>query len=44
MHRLLYRLIAGLARLAVRSDRARDLEMIVLRHMVLGGNGKDSLL
>ena len=32
--RLLYRLIAALARLAVRSGRAKDLEIIVLRHQL----------
>ena len=38
--RVLYHLIAGLARLAVRSGRAKDLEIIVLRHQlaVLGRN------
>jgi transposase InsO family protein len=38
--RILYRLIAALARLAVRSGRAKDLEIIVLRHQlaVLGRN------
>jgi len=38
--RVLYRLIAALARLAVRSGRAKDLEIIVLRHQlaVLGDN------
>jgi len=30
VQRILYRLIAGLARLAVRSGRAKDLELIVL--------------
>ena len=40
MCRVLYHLIAGLARLAVRSGRAKDLEIIVLRHQlaVLGRN------
>ena len=30
--RILYRLLAALARLAVRSGRSKDLEIIVLRH------------
>ncbi len=34
MHRLLYRLIAALARLAVRSGHSKDLEIIVLRHQL----------
>ncbi|MCP3910758.1 MAG: transposase [Actinomycetia bacterium] len=34
MSRILYRLIAGLARLAVRSARSKDLELIVLRHQL----------
>ena len=34
MSRLLYRLLVGLAGLAVRSGRSRDLEIIVLRHQV----------
>ncbi len=34
MHRILYCVIAGLARLAVRSGRSKDLEIIVLRHQV----------
>ena len=34
MHRILYRLIANLAQLAVRSGRAKDLEIIVLRHQL----------
>ena len=34
MSRLLYRLIATLARLAVRSGRSKDLEIIVLRHQL----------
>ena len=40
MCRILYRLIAALAGLAVRSGRAKDLEIIVLRHQlaVLGRN------
>ena len=39
--RILYHLNAGLARLAVRSGRARDLEIVVLRHQlaVLARNG-----
>ncbi|MDH3192882.1 MAG: hypothetical protein OEM40_01050, partial [Acidimicrobiia bacterium] len=32
MYRILYRFLAGLARLAVRSERSKDLEIIVLRH------------
>jgi len=32
--RLLYRLIAALASLAVRSGRSKDLEIIVLRHQL----------
>jgi len=32
--RILYRLIAGLARLAARSGRCKDLELIVLRHQL----------
>jgi putative transposase len=32
--RILYRLIAGLARLAARSGRSKDLELIVLRHQL----------
>ena len=32
--RLLYHLIAALARLAVRSGRSKDLEIIVLRHQL----------
>ena len=34
MHRILYRLIASLARLIVRSGRSKDLEIIVLRHQL----------
>jgi hypothetical protein len=34
MHRILYRIIAALARLAVRSRRSKDLEIIVLRHQL----------
>ena len=34
MCRILYHLIAALARLAVRSGRAKDLEIIVLRHQL----------
>jgi putative transposase len=34
MHRILYRLIAALARLAVRSGHSKDLEIIVLRHQL----------
>ncbi len=34
MFRILYRLIAMLTRLAVRSDRSKDLEIIVLRHQL----------
>jgi putative transposase len=32
MYRILYRFLASLARLAVRSGRSKDLEIIVLRH------------
>ena len=32
MFRILYQLVSGLARLAVRSGRSKDLELIVLRH------------
>jgi hypothetical protein len=32
VYRILYRLLAGLACLAVRSERSKDLEIIVLRH------------
>ena len=34
MCRILYRLLASLARLAVRSGRSKDLEIIVLRHQL----------
>ena len=34
MHRICYRLITALARLAVRSGRSKDLEIIVLRHQI----------
>ena len=34
MARVLYRLLVGLAALAVRSGRARDIEIVVLRHQV----------
>lgn len=34
MFRILYRLIAMLARLAVRSGRSKDLQIIVLRHQL----------
>ena len=34
MSRILYRLIATLARLAVRSGRSKDLEIMVLRHQL----------
>ena len=34
MFRILYRFLASLARLAVRSGRSKDLEIIVLRHQV----------
>jgi transposase InsO family protein len=34
VYRIFYRLIAGLARLAVRSGRAKDLEIVVLRHQL----------
>lgn len=32
MFRILYRLVSGLAQLAVRSGRSKDLELVVLRH------------
>lgn len=34
MFHLFYRLLAGLARLAARSGRSKDLEIIVLRHQL----------
>ena len=34
MSRILHRLIAGLARLAARCGRSKDLELIVLRHQL----------
>ncbi|MCP3912798.1 MAG: integrase, partial [Actinomycetia bacterium] len=34
MSRVLYRLIAALARLAIRSGRSKDLEIVVLRHQL----------
>ena len=34
MHRILYRLIAALAPLAVRTGHSKDLEVIVLRHQL----------
>jgi hypothetical protein len=34
MLRILYRLLAALARLAIRSGRSKDLEIIVLRHQL----------
>ena len=34
MYRRLYRLLAGLACLAVRSERSKDLEIVVLRHQL----------
>ena len=34
MCRILYRLLVSLARLAVRSGRSKDLEVIVLRHQL----------
>ena len=34
MYRILYRFLASLARLAVRSGRSKDLEIIVLRHQL----------
>ena len=34
MCRILYRLLVSLARLAVRSGRSKDLEIIVLRHQL----------
>jgi putative transposase len=46
MHRILFRLIAALARLAVRSGRSKDLEIIVLRHQlgVLGRQAERPVL
>jgi len=35
VYRIFYRLIAGLAWLAVRSGRSKDLEIIVLRHQLM---------
>ena len=32
MYRILYRFLASLARLTVRSGRSKDLEIVVLRH------------
>ena len=34
MYRILYRLLVALVRLAVRSGRSKDLEIIVLRHQL----------
>ena len=34
MSRILYRFLVSLARLAVRSGRSKDLEIIVLRHQI----------
>ncbi|MGB5759704.1 MAG: hypothetical protein WBM50_22505, partial [Acidimicrobiales bacterium] len=34
MFRILYRFLAALARLAVRSGRSKDLEIVVLRHQL----------
>ena len=34
MYRILYRFLASLARLTVRSGRSKDLEIIVLRHQL----------
>ena len=34
MYRILYRFLASLARLTVRSSRSKDLEIIVLRHQL----------
>ena len=34
MYRIMYRFLASLARLAVRSGRSKDLEIIVLRHQL----------
>ena len=34
MFRILYRFLSSLARLALRSGRSKDLEIIVLRHQV----------
>lgn len=36
MFRILYRFLSALARLAVRFDRSRDLEIMVLRHQLSG--------
>jgi hypothetical protein len=35
VYRILYRFLASLARLAVRSGRSRDVEIIVLRHELM---------
>jgi hypothetical protein len=35
VYRILYRFLATLARLAVRSGRSKDLEIIVLRHQLM---------
>ncbi len=34
MYRILYRFLAAMARLAVRSGRSKDLELVVLRHQL----------
>ena len=34
VHRIMYRLLVALVRLAVRSRRSKDLEIIVLRHQL----------
>lgn len=34
VYRILYRFLASLARLAVRSGRSKDIEIIVLRHQL----------
>ncbi len=35
MYRILYRFLAALARLAARSGRSKDLEIIILRHQLI---------
>ena len=47
MCRVLYRLLVSLARLAVRSGRSKDLEIIVLRHQLAvlhRQNSRDTIL
>ena len=43
MYRILYRLLASPARLAVRSGRSKDLEIIVLRHQLASTLDPDKL-